>query len=424
MRSRRTHPTAPSWGAALAALVAVRLLIPLAALAGSGHDLPGLPPYDYAPLNGDSFGFYAAAREFIAAPARLHPLVLVLVAAGLAAAGWAALRLARSGRRWEALVLAVAALSLAAVPPIVEMEPSGAAVFGWSLLWSIPLVPLRAAGALDPDSAFAVGFALSLAAIAVAVVATAYAGFYATGRRAVGLGAAALLALWPLLTRPLAGPSAWENGQWNVDVGLHLYTEPLSTALVAVALALLLSPRLTELRLALAGLALGLGTAVKLSNALFAGLALVLVAVRLGPRASVPLALGGLAFAPIAAAYWPKGYPTLFDNPNSYSQHAWSLGYGLRSWTDSLLFEPRVLLVLAPLALLGALAVRDRWTLALLAAPIATNALFYSFYDVTRYHPRFLYAALPALFVLEAAGAWKLALKVRKGAVASPAARL
>ena len=75
---------------------------------------------------------------------------------------------------------------------------------------------------------------LTLAALAVATIATAYVGLYATGRRSIGLGAAGIFALWPLVSGQLAGHSAWENGQWNVDVGLHLYTEPLSTALVVV----------------------------------------------------------------------------------------------------------------------------------------------------------------------------------------------
>ena len=65
MRSRL--PSVPSWTLVLAGLVAVRLAPPLLVLAASGHDLPGLPPYDYAPLNGDATGFYAEARELISA---------------------------------------------------------------------------------------------------------------------------------------------------------------------------------------------------------------------------------------------------------------------------------------------------------------------------------------------------------------------
>ena len=67
--------------------------------------------------------------------------------------------------------------------------------------------------------------------------------------------------------------------------------------------------------------------------------------------------------------------------------------------------------MLLPLALLGLLALRP-WASALLGASIATNALFYTFYEHTHLHPRFLYASLPALFVLEAAGGW---LVIRKG---------
>ena len=211
--------------------------------------------------------------------------------------------------------------------------------------------------------------------------------------------------MWPLLTRPLAGPSAWENGQWNVDVGLHLYTEPISTALIAAALALLLAPRLDELRLALAGALLGYATVVKVSNGFFAAAAVVLVAFRLGPRRALPLAAAGAAFAPLVVAYWPKGYPEIPNVPG------FSIDQAGRSWADSLIFDPRMLLVLLPLALLGLLALRP-WASALLGASVATNALFYTFYEHTHLHPRFLYASLPALFVLEAAGGW---LVIRKG---------
>jgi hypothetical protein len=399
-----------AWLAGLAALAGFRVAIPLVALAGSGHDLPGVPAYDYAPLNGDSFGFYAATREFLASFERVGLPLLALTALALAAVAVALVRLwrRRPDLRWLALALGALALAVALVLPIREMEPSGAAVFGWPLVWALPMLPYRAAGLpLDPDIAFAFALPLQLAAVAATVVATAYIGLHATGRRSVGLAAAALFAGWPLLVRPLAGASAWENGQWNVDTGLHLYTEPVSTALVATAVALLLSPRLDPLRLTVAGLALSLSVAVKLSNALVAGALLVLVALRLDLRRALPLAAGLAALAPVALAYWRLGYPTLFEDPSSYSQRAWALDYGLRNWTDSLIWTPRTLLVLAPLALAGAYALRRTWALAVLAAVIAVNAVFYSFYDVTRHHPRFLYVALPALLVLEAAGAAK-----------------
>src|SRR5204862_4802435 len=85
--------------------------------------------------------------------------------------------------------------------------------------------------------------ALSLAFVALTVVAVADLGRNATGRRWAGLLAAACWAAWPLLVGALAGHHAWANGQWEIDVGLHNYDEPLSTLLVTAGAALLLSPR-------------------------------------------------------------------------------------------------------------------------------------------------------------------------------------
>ena len=388
-----------AWIATLAGLAAIRVALPLVVLAASGHALPGLPRYDYEPLNGDATGFYAEARELISAA--FGPAGLA-AAAILAAGAWAAWRLRP---RWTAVAAAALAVSLAAGALVLATEPAGAAVVGWPLLWAVLLLPLRVVGALDPDSAFAAGLLLSLAANAVTVVATGYAGARAAGRRSVGVAAAALVAVWPLLTRVLAGQSAGENGQWNVDVGLHLYTEPLSTALVATGIAVLLSPRLDELRLALAGALLGYATVVRVSNGFLAAAAVLLVALRLGPRRALPLAATGAAFVPLVAVYWPKGYPAIPNVPG------FSVAQAGRSWADSLLFEPRVVLILLPLALLGLVALRS-WNAVLLGAAVATNAVFYSFYEHTQQHPRFLYASLPALLVLEAAGGWLVFRKV------------
>lgn len=233
------------WRLTLGILVGVRVAIPLLTLAFTGHGLPGLPTYTYQPLNGDSFGYYAATREFVASFARIsHPLLLCLLAVviGSTVAG---IRIWRrsSGQRWIALLLPAAAFSIALTLPIREMSAPGAPVFGWPLLWAIPMIPIHLAGlGPAPDLAFAIGLVLSLLAIAGTVVATAYVGLYATGRRSVGLIAAALFTCWPLVVGQIVGDSAWENGQWNVDVGLHLYTEPLSTALSVVSVALLLRP--------------------------------------------------------------------------------------------------------------------------------------------------------------------------------------
>jgi hypothetical protein len=396
----------PRGAAVLGALVAVRLAVPLVALAAEGHDLPGIPRYDHGPLWGDAEGFYAAVREFIAAVPRLGALRLGVLAAGVAAVSVLSRRL-RPG--WLRIVAPAFAVALAVAAVIDEMGTTGAAVFGWPLVWSIPSFPLRALGLLDEESAFVVGFALSLAANAVTVVATAFLGLHASGRRSVGVGAAAIFAVWPLLTALLAGRRAWENAQWHVDVGLHLYTEPLSTALVTTAVAMLLAPAVTDMRLAAAGLLLGLATAVRLSNGIVAALAVgwVLWRERSAARAA-PLAVAGLALAPIVIAFWPLGYVPLYDNPRAFPEEPFSLGYAVRNWTESWIFTPRALALLAPLALLGAWSLRRRPALPLLAGVILVTAAFYSLYELTRQHPRFLYVVLPELFVLEAAGVYAL----------------
>jgi hypothetical protein len=403
------------WLLVLGVLAAVRVAIPLVALAFSGHDLPGLPPYRYRPLNGDSFGFYAAAREFIASIGRVpKPLLLLAVLLVAAATGAAVVLWRRSpGLRWLALLLPAGALSLALTLPVHRMQPPGAAVFGWSLLWSLPMIPIRALGrGPGPDTAFVLGLGLTLAALAVTVVATAFTGLYATGRRSVGALAAALFAVWPLLSAPLAGRSAWENGQWNVDVGLHLYTEPLSSALVVVSVALLLRPATGSVGRSGAGLAIGYATAVKLTNGVVGLVLALLLARRHGLRPAVPYVLGGLVWLPLVLAYWPKGYVGMFDGSTSAVSRPWSPSYIDDAWRHSLLFTPRLLLLLAPLLVVGCVAVRDRWLLAVVGSPILVNAVVYSFYYVTAEHPRFLYSTLPFVFVLEAAGAVAVARRI------------
>lgn len=395
-----------AWIVSLAALVALRVAIPLVALAASGQDLPGLPPYTYVPLNGDATGFYAEARELISTAFGPAGAVAALLLCAGAFAAW------RLRPVWLAIVAGALAVSLAGTALVLDSVPSGAAVVGWPLLWAIPLFPLRVLGLLGDDLAFAVGLPILLFANAVTVVATAVIGFRATGKRWIGVTAAALFAVWPLLARLLAGPSAWENGQWHVDVGLHLYTEPLSTALVTTAVAILLGQRLDEARLAVAGVLLGYSTAVRVSNGLLAAVAVALLALRVGPRRALPFAAGGLAFAPLVAAYWPKGYPVIENVPG------FSLAQASRSWgADTLMFDPRTVALLLPLAVLGALTLRG-WTSALLVAGIATNVGLYTFYEHTHLHPRFLYVMLPALFVLEAQG---VALVIRKVSRGSPA---
>ena len=406
------------WRAGLALLVVARLALPLVALAWHGRKVPALPRWDYVAQTGDATGFYAAAREFLAAWGRLpHALVAVLALGALGAAA----ALAREWRRRperRAWLLVAAALGAAALAcaGIAKMHAPGAAVIGWPLLWALPMLPARALGQLTPDVAFGLGLVLSLAANAVGIVATAVAGARATGSRALGLLAGLCVAAWPLLAEPIAGHGAWANGQWFVDTGLHLYTEPLSTALVAVAFALLLAERLAPLSLATAGVLLGYATSVKLSNGLLAAAALVLVAWRSGVRpggawragvvATAPFLAGALAFMPVVAVYWHLGYVQVFDNPQSWPTRPFSVQNVVPAWRDSLLFRPHTLAVIVPLAAIGCWALRRRrWPLALVGAWLLVNPVFYSFFRNLPQHPRFLYASLPALWILSAAGA-------------------
>jgi hypothetical protein len=394
---------------ALGFLCAVRVAVPLAALVASPGSVPGLPYYRYEPTPGDGQGFYSAAREFIASWGRLGPaliLLLGLALVGVAVAGW---RLWRSRPARRAWVLAGAGLAVGLVLAAAISQMSGhtgAAVVGWSLVWGAVMLPVRAVGvAVGPDTGFAFGLALSLAANCVTVVATWAIGLRATGRRPVAFLAAGVFAFWPLLAGLVSGERGWTNGTWNVDAGLHMYTEPLSTALVAVAVVLLLAERPGPVSLAAAGLLLSFSTAVRLSNGLFLAVAVLLAAVRLGPRRAAPLAAAGAAFVPVVIAWWPKGYSQLFDDPYVWPPHPFAVSYAGSNWTDSLFFSPRAYLVLLPLAVAGALFLRTRCSLAVLGSLILVNALFYSFYANTAEHPRFLFVAFPALFVLWAAGA-------------------
>src|SRR6186997_1398045 len=123
MRNRRRSNS--SWTLMLAALVGVRIAIPVVTLAASGHDLPGLPPYEYEPLKGDATGFYAEARELISAAFGPAGGAAVLI---LGAGAWLAWRLRP---RWTAVVVAALAVSLAASVLVLATEPAGAAVVGW-----------------------------------------------------------------------------------------------------------------------------------------------------------------------------------------------------------------------------------------------------------------------------------------------------
>ena len=418
------------WWGPLGLLAAIRVAIPLAAYADGGCRLPGMPAFMRAAheggLQGDATGFYAATREFMAAWGRMPRAVLgldALLALAAAVAIVVAWRRRPSLRAWL-VPAALLAFGLVVAVDVHWMRPSGAAVFGWPLVWALPMLVYRALGlGLSKHVAWDFGVALSLGFVTLTVVAVAYLGRNATGRRSLGALAAAFWTVWPLLVGVIAGHGAWANSQWEVDTGLHNYSEPLSTLLVTTGAALALSPRLTQLRLALAGCALSAATLVKVSNGLLAAAALLLVFLRGRRRDALPYLAGALSLAPLVAVYWPISYPKLFDNPQSWPRDPFDPAHVVSSWTHSSIFDPHTLAFVTPLAVIGAFAVRRPWPLALVLAFLLINPVFYSFYANTSLHPRFLYASLPELFVLWAAGIGLLASLALRPRVARGFAR-
>jgi hypothetical protein len=411
----RIHPR--RWWVVLAVLVAVRVAVPLAALGDSGGGLPGLPHYRHDGFTGDASGYYSAAREFIGSLRGLGAPGVTLLGLCLVASWWLIARAWRRGRlpaQWAVVGGALVA-GLAGASVITRMSPPGAAVFGWPLLWSIPLLPLRALHVLNTSTAFGVGLTLSLLATSATTIATAFIGLRATTSRVVGLVAAGLWAFWPLLVGGIAGEDAWANGSWTTDVGLAMYTEPVSTALVTTSLALLLVDRLSPLRLAGVGVLLSFATMVKSSNGIVTGVIAAICLLHLGWRRVIPLVAGGLTFAPAVIAYWPRGYPKITGPTAERPTLAPSLDAAARNWLDSLVFSPRTLLVLVPLAALGVARARGAFTRALLVLPVLANAALYTGYAYTAEHPRFLYVSLPAVLVLWTAGTETLVFAVGNG---------
>lgn len=417
--SSSDSPLDLTWLGALALLAAVRIAIALTAYADLG--LPGVPHVAHAGLQGDATGFYAQGREVMAAFGRMpHALLAVETLVVLAAAA-AAVRLRRRPALRPWLVpgaLFVAGLCLVGV--MHWMRAAGAAVFGWPLVWALVMLPYRALGfPLGGFTGWEIGTALSLSFVALSVVAVAYLGRNAIGKRRAGLIAAALWTVWPLLVGVISGHRAWANDQWSILVGLHAYDEPLSTLLVTSAAAVLLSRPQTRVRLSLAGCLLSIATCVKLSNAVVAVVALALL-VQFERRRVLPFLAGALSFAPVVLAYWPLGYERLFGNHSSWPSDPFDVSYVVQSWTHSLVFTPRALAVLVPLAAVGVLALRRNWQGALVLGFLLVNPVFYSFFANTAEHPRFLYASLPELFVLWAAGASVLASLASRSSHAEP----
>src|ERR1700740_780190 len=138
------------WWGPLGLLAAIRVAIPLAAYAGWGF--PGPPaftrPARDGGLEGDATGFYAATRDFMAAWGRMPRAVLALDALFALAASAAIVVLWRRPPQWGAwrAAAALCAFGLVVCVDVHWMKATGAAVFGWSLLWSLPMLPYRLLG--------------------------------------------------------------------------------------------------------------------------------------------------------------------------------------------------------------------------------------------------------------------------------------
>jgi hypothetical protein len=386
--------------AVVGGLAAFQVLLTLFVLARSSHRaLPGLPLYRFNPLEGDAYGYYSAVRELLNTWQRegrvLVPLTVVVCAASVVI--W---RRADNGLvRALALVWACGILAASLVERI---RFTGAAQIGWSLVWSALLLPYRAVGLpLGPNVAFAFGLTLSLACNALTVVMTYELGRLATDRRGVAVIAAALVAAWPLLMLLDPDHTSAQNGTWQILLGLSMYTEPLSTALVLSGIVILLRRPGAGADAVIGGALLGLAALVRVSNGLIAACVVLALLMRGDSRRAVAAGGGGLAFLPALVLFWPKGYPHL--QPPVYPAHPFELAYARTAWTHSLLWHPVVLVVIVPLAILGAFFV-NRAVAVVLGSAVVATAVLYSFYELTPLHPRFLFVALPAVFVFWAAG--------------------
>jgi hypothetical protein len=386
-------------------LALLRIVPALIVLAANGRSLPAIPGSPYGPPNGDTYGFYAAAREFVSAWAHVSRPLLGLAVLVLVAACMFARRLWRQGSQGVAVAVVSVAVGLFTAVGVRAMVPTGAGAVGWPIVWSIPMFPLRATGQLSYHLAYYAGIAILLAANVVTVIATALiARRFAPPR--IALLAPALLVLWPFLMRFVEGTDNIVYGSWLDDQGVALYAEPLSTALVAVAIALVILRTRDERAIAAAGALTGFATAVRISNIMIAavlGLSILLLRSR---RAAALYATACAGMGAIAAAFWSLGYATFSGGKSEQAPSGlFSWHYLLRSWRDSGVFDWKMLVILLPLPLIGAWSLRRRPVeLLALAGTIVVTAVFYSAYYITALHPRFLYVALPALFVLATVG--------------------
>jgi hypothetical protein len=414
--------TRSSWRLLLGGCVALRLLVPLAVLTAAPTKLPLTPAYTFTPLPGDAEGYYhAVANLYFTASKVVDGRLGIASVALLACFGAAGELVRRSGIMWLAIILWTLGPSLVLGVLVHDIASPGAGVIGWPLVWAFAALPLPILRlATTPDRAFAFGLAVSLAANAFTVIATAVVGRRLSGRRSVGILAAALLASWPLWTSLVAGTQAFQNGQWNVDVGLSLYTEPVSTALVAAALLLLtVEPRGPTVAV-LAGLVLGFSTVVKLTDGLIAAAVVAIVAIRDSIARAVLVVLGGLVALPILLGYWANGYAD--DNAGvavpAGGRYQWRFAH--ENLTRSTIFTPWMLLLLLPLAAIGVASLRNRFGRALLVVPIGVTVIAYATYFWTFQHPRFFFVVMPAVFTLLAIGVDRILSWLHRGDAVQP----
>ena len=264
---------------------------------------------------GDATGFYAATREFMAAWGRMPRPVLALT--GLCALAAAVVIVGRgdAGRR-RALAAARGVLAFGSSSRSTSTGcASGAAVSAGPSSGRCRCCAYRGLGfGLSEHVAWDFAFALSLAFVALTVVAVGYLGRNASGRTLGRAARGPVWAAWPLLVGAIGGHAAWSNNQWDIDVGLHAYSAAALDAPRHLRCGAAPSPRLTQLRLALAGCALSVATAVKLSNGLLAAAAAAVVFQRGRTRDASPF----LAVRCPSCRSSPctgRSYPKLFDTP-------------------------------------------------------------------------------------------------------------
>jgi hypothetical protein len=402
----------------LAGLSAVRAAVPLIALAFGGA-LPGFPSYTYRGPRGDASGYIDTARAIVSAAAGyglLLPVFFAVVVAGILGAR-SAWRRYPAGRHWViAGSAALASCLLAAVILRIEGQAPAGAV-GWPLLLGLALAPFRVVDWIDNDVAVGVGIAIAIVANAVTIFATAFMGQRVSGSRRIGITAAALFTFWPFLTWLLLGERTWQNSAWEIEAGLELYTEPVSTACVATGIALALVRGRPPWAIVTAGIVFGYATAVRPTNIVFAAAAAILFASERDRRSTARLVVGGLAVLPIMLAFLPKkrGYDLELARDET-GLPLWSNDYLFSTFSDSSVYRPLLLALLLPAVVVGVLALPSRRIALMLLGGVLANAVIYSFFRATWEHPRYLQASLPALLVLWSAGAARLAEHARRAA--------